>query len=95
MDNVPTENTLKNALKGFELIDIHCSKGIYRPKDGLLVSTLQNLYVEISGDTESEPVAIGGGTYARCLPNAVAFGPKFPHGNAGGAHTINEYADID
>ncbi len=95
LDNVPTENTLKNALKGFELIDIHCSKGIYRPKDGLLVSTLQNLYVEISGDTESEPVAIGGGTYARCLPNAVAFGPKFPHGNAGGAHTINEYADID
>ena len=37
---------------------------------------------------------MGGGTYARCLPNAVAFGPKFPDGNAGGAHTVGEYSSI-
>jgi len=86
---------MKTALKDFELKKIYCSVGIYRPKDGKLVSTLQSLYREISGDTESEPIAIGGGTYARCLPNAVAFGPVFPKGNAGGAHTINEYADVD
>ena len=86
---------MKTALNDFELKKIYCSVGIYRPKDGKLVSTLQSLYREISGDTESEPIAIGGGTYARCLPNAVAFGPVFPNGNAGGAHTINEYADVD
>ena len=95
LDYKIVKETLKSALEGFQLADYHCSVGIHRPKDGKLVSTLQKLYREISGDTQSEPVAIGGGTYARCLPNAVAFGPKFPGGNAGGAHTINEYADID
>lgn len=95
LDYKATIATLENAIIGFKLAESHCSEGIHRPKDGLLVSTLQNLYREISGDNKSEPIAIGGGTYARCLPNAVAFGPVFPNGNAGGAHTINEYADID
>ena len=95
LDYNEVEKKLRTALDGFELAEYHCSVGIHRPKDGKLVSTLQSLYREISGDTQSEPVAIGGGTYARCLPNAVAFGPKFPDGNAGGAHTINEYGDID
>ena len=95
LDCKQVQEKLKNALTGFDLVSIHCSEGIYREKDSLLVSTLQNLYREVTGDLTSEPIAIGGGTYARCLPNAVAFGPVFPDGNAGGAHTINEYADID
>lgn len=95
LDYKATIATLENAIDGFKLAESHYSEGIHRPKDGLLVSTLQNLYREISGDNKSQPIAIGGGTYARCLPNAVAFGPVFPDGNAGGAHTINEYADID
>ena len=28
---------------------------------------------EVSGDTESQPQAIGGGTYAKSMPNCVAF----------------------
>ena len=28
--------------------------------------------------TALKPIAIGGGTYSRCLPNCVAFGPLFP-----------------
>ncbi|MEX1376020.1 MAG: Sapep family Mn(2+)-dependent dipeptidase [Eubacteriales bacterium] len=86
---------LKTALNNFKLTHIFASEGLYAPKDGFLVSTLQSLYREITGDASSEPVSMGGGTYARCLPAAVAFGPKFPGGKAGGAHTINEFADVD
>lgn len=94
LEYTKTQAMLTHAIDAFTLVKSYCSEGIHRPKDGLLVSTLQRLYKEITGDS-TEPVAIGGGTYARCLPNAVAFGPKFPDGNVGGAHTINEYADID
>jgi succinyl-diaminopimelate desuccinylase len=44
-----------------------------------LVSKLINAYQEITNDYESKPFTIGGGTYARIMPNAVAFGPNFPH----------------
>ena len=86
---------LKTVLKNFNLTHVFASEGLYAPKDGFLVSTLMGLYREITGDKEIEPVSMGGGTYARCLPAAVAFGPKFPDGKAGGAHTINEFADVD
>jgi len=86
---------LSTDLEGFTIKESNISEGIYLPKDSFLVSTLQNLYREVTGDMDSEPVSMGGGTYARCLPTAVAFGPRFPDGNAGGAHTINEYADIN
>ncbi len=56
---------------------------------------MQNVYCDITGDTDAEPVAMGGGTYARTLPNAVAFGPHFPRGNAGGAHIVDEHCDVD
>ena len=35
------------------------------------------VYKEQTGDMESEPITIGGGTYARAMENAVAFGPNF------------------
>ena len=36
---------------------------------------------------------MGGGTYARTMPNAVAIGGGFP-GSEGTAHQINEFVSI-
>lgn len=65
----------------------------YIPKDHELVETLMKVYRKHTGDKESEPIAIGGGTYARAIENAVAFGPIF-HGQEALEHQKNEYIEI-
>lgn len=55
------------------------TEGHFLPKDGELVSTLMEVYQDVTGDRESKPVSMGGGTYAKLFKNAVAFGPVFPH----------------
>ena len=40
--------------------------------------------------TNFEPMAIGGGTYARALKNGTAFGPEMP-GEESTIHQPNEY----
>lgn len=52
-------------------------KPLYVPRDSHLVKTLSAIYTEHTGDS-SEPVAIGGGTYAKAFPNCVAFGVMLP-----------------
>ncbi|HHX30890.1 MAG TPA: M20 family metallopeptidase [Clostridiaceae bacterium] len=66
---------------------------LIQPKDSHLISTLMGVYRELTG-TEAEPLAIGGGTYARSLPNIVGFGPSFP-GDEDVAHQANEWASVD
>ena len=51
-------------------------------------------YQEVTGDMDTEPMAIGGATYARALPNAVAFGPLFPYEEEL-AHEANEFLSIE
>lgn len=62
-------------------------------KDAELVRTLMAVYNKMTG-TASEAVAIGGGTYARSMPNIVAFGPSFP-GDPDVCHQVDEYITID
>ena len=45
-------------------------------------------------DTKSESLVIGGGTYARCTDNILAFGANFP-GAEETEHQPNEYVDIE
>jgi len=52
------------------------------------------VYQEHTGDKESKPITIGGGTYARATKNAVAFGPMFP-GQPDVAHQKDEYISIE
>jgi succinyl-diaminopimelate desuccinylase len=63
------------------------------PRDHRLVSELLNVYSEMTG-LETYTIAIGGGTYARMIPNAVAFGCAFPN-DADCAHMPDESVDID
>ena len=66
---------------------------LYLPQDSQLVRTLCRVYGELTG-ADADPVAIGGGTYARTMPNIVAFGGAFP-GDPETAHQAGEYLTID
>lgn len=46
----------------------------YFPKENPIVDLLTNVYNEVTGQ-ETAPYVMGGGTYARKLPNAFAYGP--------------------
>lgn len=70
------------------------SKPLYMPKDHFLVQKLMKVYKDVTGDVDSQPITIGGGTYARAMENAVAFGPVFP-GQKELAHQKDEYISID
>lgn len=62
------------------------------PKDPLVVS-LHEAYMKYTGDTQTPLLTIGGGTYARVLKKAVAFGPNLPQ-NPDLAHQPDEYLII-
>lgn len=50
---------------------------LYTPSDSPVLGALLSAYREVTGD-DSRPISIGGGTYAKAMPNMVAFGPNFP-----------------
>lgn len=75
----------------FEEIN-HCTP-LHCDKDSELIKALQNVYKEQVGK-EATLIAIGGGTYAKCMPNIVAFGPIFP-GKPDLDHQANEYIEIE
>ena len=58
-----------------------------------LVTALLNAYHEETGRPR-ECVATGGGTYARCLAEGVAFGASFPE-DEDVAHQANEFMSLD
>lgn len=66
---------------------------IYMPKDHPLITKLMKVYKEETGD-QRDAITIGGGTYARSMDNAVAFGALFP-GQEELAHQKDEYIGID
>jgi len=68
-------------------------KPLFVEKEHPLVQKLSEAYREVTGE-DAEPIAIGGGTYARMLPCGVAFGPCFPNGTAG-IHCADEYLDLE
>lgn len=65
---------------------------LYIPEDAPLVQALLKVYREATGDL-SAPKVIGGGTYAKEIPNILAFGPIFP-GDEMTEHRPNEYMTV-
>lgn len=65
---------------------------LYIPEDSELVKTLLKVYWEHTG-LEGKPKCIGGGTYAKMLPNTLAFGPIFP-GDEVREHKPDEFLEI-
>lgn len=60
-------------------------KSIYFDLDRPFIKALKDAYISVTGDTKSELITIGGGTYARAMDNIIAFGgcfmdqPEFAH----------------
>jgi succinyl-diaminopimelate desuccinylase len=85
----------KMGPEGFSVADSGDAnmKPLYVPKESEIVSKLLAVYEEATGE-KAEPITIGGGTYARAIPNAVAFGPLF-HGQEETAHQKDEYWAVE
>lgn len=79
---------------GVKARSIHLSDPLYVPKDSELVKTLMKVYKDITG-RDDQPFSMGGGTYARSMHNAVAFGPSLPDSKSGGAHQSDEHLYIE
>ena len=62
------------AKYGLEYKEFDWLASIYLPLDHFMVTTLMNVYRKYSGDLVTEPQSSGGATYARAIPNCVAFG---------------------
>ena len=79
---------------GYTIERVDYQPPLYKAADDSLIVTLMETYGKFTGDHESKPLVIGGATYARAVPNTVAFGPVMP-GNPDMCHQSNEYVDIE
>lgn len=88
------EIIMKNAEENNIALDnVRGVEPLYYPPQHPVIEKLQKVYKEQTGE-EATLLAIGGGTYAKSLPNIVAFGPVFP-GRPDLAHQANEYIEIE
>ena len=71
--------------------ELHKAK-LYIPEDSELVKILLKIYKEYTG-LDGKAKCIGGGTYAKMLPNILAFGPIFP-GDEVREHKPDEFIEI-
>jgi predicted dipeptidase len=62
------------ARYGLEYKEFDWLAPIYLPLDHFMVTGLMKVYRQYSGDLVTEPKSSGGATYARAIPNCVAFG---------------------
>ena len=77
---------------GFSLEKEAHKEKLYIPASSPLVKTLLKVYKDHTG-IDGSPVCIGGGTYAKSLPNILAFGPIFP-GDEVREHKPDEFMEI-
>nr|WP_321501925.1 dipeptidase PepV [uncultured Dethiosulfovibrio sp.] len=86
------EKTFAEA--GWQVLSMRKSEPLYMAEDSELVVKLMDVYRQETGRTGDSPMSIGGGTYAKAMPNVLAFGPILP-GEPSNIHEANECWDID
>ncbi|WP_371365977.1 Beta-Ala-Xaa dipeptidase [Sporomusa rhizae] len=87
----PVEKNFNGS--GIEVDNITNTNPLYYPKDHPLIQTLSRVFTEQTG-IHVDPIATGGGTYAKTLPNIVGFGPNFP-GKKDYCHQPDEHMTIE
>ncbi len=80
------------AASGFAMTAEQHKAKLYIPEDSQLVRTLLDVYTQHTG-LVGKAKCIGGGTYAKMLPNILAFGPIFP-GDEVREHKPDEFLEI-
>jgi succinyl-diaminopimelate desuccinylase len=78
---------------GFRLSNERHTPPLYIPPDTPFLQAILQVYREETGDYETQPTTMGGGTYARTMPNLVAIGAAFE--GDGEAHQANERISIE
>lgn len=67
---------------------------VYFKRDDEVVVLLEKAYREVTGDCVNQPFTVGAATFARTMPNTVAFGPIFPEQEEM-SHLPNEFISIE
>ena len=67
---------------------------IYMDMEEPMVKLLLEIYRKHTGDLQSQPLVIGGGTYARSAKNVIAYGALFP-GDPDLMHQKNECISVE
>ena len=78
--------------KGWRIAEFTDSKPLYFPTDHVLVKTIVDAYAEETGE-RLLPQTMGGGTYARAVPNCVAIGTGWV--GDGPAHETDERMKVE
>lgn len=90
------ENTFMKCLYNYKEINykkVAFKSSLYIPKDNYLVKTLCDIYNE-EANSDLEPIAIGGATYARAFDNCISFGANLPS-QKDMCHQTDEFISID
>lgn len=93
-----SDGIVKTMVSKFEERGLSCEQiyhvhPLYTPSDSPVLQALVKAYRDVTED-ESKPISIGGGTYAKAMPNTVAFGPNYP-GHENREHMEDEFILID
>lgn len=78
---------------GFERTEASHKAPLYVPADAPMCRKLLKVYGDCTG-LEAKAHCIGGGTYAKSIPNILAFGPCFPNDEVR-EHKPDEYVTLD
>lgn len=97
-NGVSYDEFIKKITNAFNSIGAEVTVGKHQKKlyvnpNSEEIQTLLNVYKKHTGDVNAKPMTTGGGTYARAMPNSVAFGPTFP-GKPSYIHQKNEYIEV-
>ena len=91
--NVPYESGELTLFDGVYCEFTGKKDALYVSKDSYLVKTLCKIYNDVT-NSNAEPIAIGGATYARAFDNFVSFGANLP-GQKDMCHQTDEFISID
>ncbi|MFV0479970.1 MAG: dipeptidase PepV [Anaerorhabdus sp.] len=90
----PLLDKLLQGRQGGEIEIVRSSEPLYYPVDSPLVKKLLSAYQTVTKDMETQPMTMGGGTYARGIHNCIAFGCGFP-GVDNHIHDADEFVGIE
>ncbi|MFD1393378.1 Sapep family Mn(2+)-dependent dipeptidase [Lacticaseibacillus jixianensis] len=86
-----TAGLTKAVPAGSTITVIRSLPGVMHDKHDPFITELSKVYEDVTG-LDGTPLTTTGATYARAMPNIVAYGPSFP-GQKGIAHKQDEWMD--
>lgn len=89
-NNDLVKKRFKETIKDFSFKNIDYHPLHLVSANDVYVKILMDVYKSITNDYKAVPLTIGGGTYARVFPKAVAYGPLFL-GRVETAHQVDEH----